>query len=151
MTKPIFHRWLLFPATLCLLLAACDNSIKISQIQGASGGTMKGLQDATAAQLFTPNEELSTLVQSDLDKDLKIISHLDKDNVLFAGLSGKSVVLNLGSRTFKEVKGQPSGMASGDWSVALGDNQYWALQGGKLYYRNTVGSESAEISDTMAG
>lgn len=149
MRLPVLQSLFLLPAALCATITACSNSIKISQFQNAANGTMKGLQDATAAAAFSPQEELSAVVQEGLEKEFKFLSHLDKDNVIFAGTSGKSVLYNSASGTFKVVKGEPSSLGSGDWSVAIGDNQYWAMQGGKLLYRNTVGSESAEISDTL--
>ncbi|MEY4064235.1 MAG: hypothetical protein RIR26_443, partial [Pseudomonadota bacterium] len=100
-------------------------------------------------QDFSLNEELGTFVRQELGKDMKIMSHLDKDSVVFATLSGKSVVFDLVKRNFSLVKARPSDMGNDDWAVALGENQYWALLGGKLHYRNTVGNESAEISDTL--
>lgn len=136
-------------AAISTLLLGCSNAVKMSGTQESQNFTFKSFQDATAARTFTENLALTQSIQAELKEPMKVVSRLDKNRIVFASQSGKSIIYDTVASSLKVVSASPPETAKDGWTIAIGQNEYWAIGGGKLFYKGGSASDSAKIEDNL--
>ena len=136
-------------AAMITLLLGCSNVVKMSGTQESQNFTFKSFQDATAARTFTENLALTQSIQGELKEPVKVVSRLDKNRIVFASQSGKSIIYDTAAGSFKVVSASLPVTSKDGWTIAIGQNEYWAIGGGKLFYKGSSDSDSAKIEDNL--
>ncbi len=131
------------------LLLGCSNVVKVSGAQEVKNFTFKSFQDAAAAGTFTQNLALTQSIQDELKEPLKLVSHLDKNRIVFASQSGKSIIYDTVAGSLKVVSASLPVTSKDGWTVAIGENEFWGIGGGKLFYRGSAASDSAKMEDNL--
>ena len=131
------------------LLLGCSNVVKVSGAQEVKNFTFKSFQDAAAAGTFTQNLALTQSIQDELKEPLKLVSHLDKNRIVFASESGKSIIFDTIEASSKVVSASLPVTSKEGWTVAIGENEFWGIGGGKLFYKGSSASDSATIEDNL--
>jgi|GEM_PF-3109482 len=131
------------------LLLGCSNVVKVSGAQGVKNFTFKSFQDAAAAGTFTNNLALTQAIQDEFKEPLKLVSHLDKNRIVFASQSGKSIIYDTVAGSLKVVSASLPVTSKDGWTVAIGENEFWGIGGGKLFYRGSAASDSAKMEDNL--
>lgn len=137
-------------ASLLSLNLACSNKLSLSGGPAAVSKSFDGFKNS-ADQNMTSNLDLYKSA-SDILKDSSgaVVSALDQQSVLIARSDSKSLIVNLQdlklsihTANVEDLEGKA------DWTYALGENQYWAVGNGKIYYRAQVGNELSKIEEAL--
>lgn len=131
------------------LLLGCSNVVKMSGAQEVKNFTFKSFQDAAAAGTFTQNPALTESIQDELKEPLKLVSHLDKNRIVFASQSGKSIIFDTVEASSKVVSASLPVTSKEGWTIAIGENEFWGMAGGRLFYKGSSSSDSATIDDSI--
>ncbi len=131
------------------LLLGCSNVVKVSGAQEVKNFTFKSFQDAAAAGTFTENLALTESIQDELKEPLKLVSHLDKNRIVFASQSGKSIIYDTVGGSLKVVSASLQVTSKEGWTVAIGENEFWGMAGGRLFYKGSSSSDSAKMEDNL--
>jgi hypothetical protein len=138
-----------FTITWLLLAVACSNQVKMASSTQDVSTTFKSLQDSLAKGTFNLKEGPSQEVASQLGGELKLFGHLDKDRVVFANDKGNAAILNLSNDTVTSATASAPAGVKPDWIYAFGQNEYWAVGNGKLYFSSKSDTDEAVIEDSL--
>ncbi len=140
--------------TVCVCLLSlnlgCSNKLSLSGGPASVSKSFDGFVNS-ADQDMTPNLDLYKSA-SDILKGASgaVVSALDQNSVLIARNDAKSLIVNredLKLSVYTAAVEDLEGKA--EWIYTLGENQYWAVGNGKIYYRAQVGRELSKIEESL--
>jgi len=137
-------------ASVLSLNMACSNTLSLSGGPASVSKSFDGFI-TSSDQNMTPSMDLFKSA-SDILKGSSgaVVSALDQKTVLIARSDSKSQIVNLEDLTMSSHTANVEELeGKADWTYALGDNQYWAVGSGKIYYRAQVGNELSKIEESL--
>lgn len=140
-------RWLSVVAG--VVIAACSNKMTLTSNSSSIDYTFKSFQDAATAGPFFDKAEISAAVKSELKDPLKIVSHLDRERVLFASEKGRSVIFSLRENNFKVVTSQLPVESKQGWTISTGQGHFWGVTEDKLFFKGSEMSDEDVIEDRL--
>jgi hypothetical protein len=136
-----------------LFLVACSNKLDISKGSGNKSYTFKSFNDSVASLTFSSKESVSEALKEAFEgKSPDVVSHLTADRVLLANLNGKSVLVDLASKSSAQVSLPFSGNGTSEWRIAFDKEFFWGVSGDKLLYKGNggVGDDISTIENSMS-
>ena len=131
-------------------LSACSNKLSITSAVPSAAGVLDSVGESSGSALEL-REDLAEVSKSVFSTDKSAsISSAGGSLFLLAGSKGKGVLLDVADGKKNEISvAPPAGQDNPVWIFPSGENGYWALSNGTLFFKGQNGSEISEIEESL--